>query len=187
MFRAFGVNYLRWYLAGGALVQLAIAGFVIAVDLERYPWLISTDPNEFLAEAWAVAGESFLAFEAEVKWSGARSTRADVPSPGPFDVPFAGFFYFAYFASVCAWTLLIAPLQYLGNLIAGAPVRLALASPVRVIVRREGKTTHIERTTADAPPQEGAEMIGLAQRPVATTAFISAGLLYALATFLPGG
>ena len=154
MFRAFGVNYLRWYLAGGALVQLAIAGFVIAVDLERYPWLISTDPNEFLAEAWAVAGESFLAFEAEVKWSGARSTRADVPSPGPFDGPFAGFFYFAYFASVCAWTLLIAPLQYLGNLIAGAPVRLALASPVRVIVRREGKTTHIESAQQPMRPRK---------------------------------
>lgn len=186
VFRAFGVNYLRWYLAGGALIQFAIAGFAIAVDLERYPWLISTNPNEFLAEAWTVAGESYLAFADELERSGARSTRDDVPGPGPFDVLFAAFFYFAYFATVCAWTLVIAPLQYVGNLIAGAPVRLALASPVRLIVRRGGKMTRIDRTNADAPPQEGAEVIGLAQKPVATTAFISAGLLYALATFLSG-
>ena len=186
MFRAFGANYLRWYLAGGALIQFVIAGFAVAVDLERYPWLISPDPNEFLAEAWAVAGESYIAFADELKWSGTQSTRNDVPSPGPFDVFFAALFYFAYFATVCAWTLVIAPLQYLGNLIAGAPVRLALASPVRVIVRREGKMTRIDRTKADTPPQEGAEVIGLARKPVATTAFISAGLLYALAIFLSG-
>jgi len=186
VFRAFDVDYLGWYLAGGPLIQLVIAGFAICVDLERRPLLISTDPNEFLAEAWAVAGESYLAFSEDVGRSRTRSSRDGVPSPGPLDVFFAALFYLAYLATFCAWALVIAPLQYVGNLIAGAAVRLALSSPVRTKVSRTGKVTRIGFGKVGAPPQEEAEVIGLARNPVATTALISAGLLYALAILLPG-
>jgi hypothetical protein len=187
VFDAFGGDYLRWYLENGALIQLVISGLAIGVDLERYPLLISCDPNEFVAEVWEIAGTSFLTFSGDVRASITRSTAVDPPSPGPLDFLFAVFFYVAYLVAFCAWTVLIAPLQYLGNLVAGAPVRLALASAVRIRVARKGKVTHFLPTTVDTSPRVEGEVIGLARKPVAATALISAGILYAVASFVPGG
>jgi hypothetical protein len=88
-------------------------------------------------------------------------------------------FYLAFFATFTAWAAIVAPLQYLGNLIAGAPVRLALASPFRTYVVRGGKRIHLGYERVDTLPA-GAEVVGLARSPVATTASITAALLFAI-------
>jgi hypothetical protein len=178
-FRAFDTNYFGWYLSGGPLIQLVFAGFAIAVDLERRPLLISAAPNVFLAEAWAVAGESFIAFSRELKPEEPRLTREDLPRSAPLDDFFAALFYLAFFATFTAWAVIVAPLQYVGNLIAGAPVRLALASPFRTYVVRDGKRIHVGYRRVETLPL-GAEVVGLARSPVATTASITAALLFAI-------
>jgi hypothetical protein len=57
-FRAFDSDYLGWYLEGGPLIQLVIAAFALAVNLERRSQLISANPATFLGKAW----ESYLSY-----------------------------------------------------------------------------------------------------------------------------
>jgi hypothetical protein len=183
VFRLFDGNYFRWYLTAGPLIQLVVAGFALAVDLERHPLLISANPAMFLGEAFAVAGESHKSFSEDIRPRRTRPSAEDLPKAGVLDSVLASFFYVAFFATCLAWVAVIAPLQYVGNLVAGAPARLALASPVRTYALRMGKTTYLGHRPVDTLP-EGAEEIGLARRPVAVTASISAGLLLAIGMFV---
>ncbi len=82
-----------------------------------------------------------------------------------------------------AWLIVIAPLQYFGNLVAGAPARLALAASVRSWVVRRPNVVFLGRDPIDKMP-EGAEEIGLARHPVALTSSITAGLLFAISQFV---
>jgi hypothetical protein len=91
----------------------------------------------------------------------------------------AGLFGIAFLALWIAWLGVIAPIQYFGNLVAGAPARLALANPSRFWVLRKGGVTLLAPAPVDEGP-EGAEEIGFARRPVALTASITAGSLVAL-------
>jgi hypothetical protein len=202
VFRLFDANYFRWYLANGPLIQLLVTGFAVAVDLEREPRLISTHPGEYLASCFAVGGESFLALAADMEpKKGERSGRkggfepfaedADtevatrrreqrlLPRAGPLDSLFAGLFDIAFFILCIAWLAVVAPIQYFGNLVAGAPARLALANPRRMWVSHQpGRTELVTAPVEEAP--EGSEEVGLARRPVALTASITAGLLLAI-------
>jgi hypothetical protein len=180
--RQFDVSYFRWYLETGPLIQLVVAGFAVAVDLERRPLLISANATRFLAEASAVAGESFVAFSRDMEPRRATTRRWDLPRAAPLDWILAGLFYVAYFAVCVAWVVVIAPLQYVGNLVAGAPARLALAAPTRSYAIRDGYTTYLGLRPVGQLP-EGAEEVGLTRRPVALTASITAGLLLAIRTF----
>jgi hypothetical protein len=179
VFELFDLDYLDWYVSAGPLIQFVVAGLAIAVDLERHPRLISADPGEFLAEAQELAGVTFLSFSDDLRPGRGRSRDEELPKPGWFDPLFGVGFYATYFAVILAWCVVIAPLQYLGNLVAGAPARLALASTTRTRANRQGNSIVLERSRVDKLP-DGAEEIGLAHRPVTATALISAGLLYAL-------
>jgi hypothetical protein len=57
-----------------------IAGFALAVDLERHPLLVSANPSKFIAEAGTVAGESFVAFGEDIKPRRARLKGQDLRS-----------------------------------------------------------------------------------------------------------
>ena len=90
--------------------------------------LISTHPGEFLAYCFAVGGETFNALAEDTKPKrGPRRRGEDLPKEGPLDFLFAGLFDIAFFVLCVAWLIVIAPIQYFGNLVAGAPARLALA------------------------------------------------------------
>jgi hypothetical protein len=180
-FRVFDLNYFRWYLASGALIQLVVAGVAVAVDLEGEPKLISTHPGEFLGACFALIGESILAGTAGKKTEPRRdqARSGDLPKKGPLDGLFSALFDVAFLVLFLTWLIVIAPIQYFGNLVAGAPARAALASRSRMWVIRKPGVTSLVSSPIDEPP-EGAEEIGLARRPVALTASITAGLLFGI-------
>jgi len=124
------------------LIQFVVAVYAITVDVEHRPSLVSADPNVFLAEVSMVAGQSFLTVSNDYRPKADRSVQGDL-SAAPLDDVVALVFYVAYFAALGVWTLVIAPLQCLGNLVVGAPVRLALTSPLRRYEVRRGNVTHI--------------------------------------------
>lgn len=182
VFRLLDLNYFRWYLAAGPVIQLLVTFVAVAVDLEREPRLVSTHPGEFAASCLAVGGESLVSFSAML--TGVPRSGGDLPRTGPLDWVFAALFAFAFMGLFVAWLIVVAPLQYFGNLVAGAPARRALAAPTRFVVERmrEQKMTTLTETPADTIP-EGAEQIGLTRRPVALTASITAALLFAISYF----
>lgn len=178
VFRLFDLNYFRWYLASGALIQLLVAGVAFAVDIEHEPKLISTHPGEYVGACFALIGESTLA-GTPGKDQGATHDHTgigDLPRKAPLDGLFSAVFDVALFLLYLAWLIVIAPIQYFGNLFAGAPARAALANPNRMWVKRTPGVTSLVTAPIYKPP-EGAEEIGLARRPVALTASITAGLL----------
>ena len=108
---------------------------------------------------------------------------------GPLDSVFALLYGLAYFTLLLAWLVVIAPLQYFGNLVTGAPARTAISSPWRQWVQREPATVQgpavitLSRTPIGRQPA-GAEEIGLARRPVALTSSITAALLFVIGQFV---
>jgi hypothetical protein len=196
VFRLLDLNYFSWYVTNGALIQLLVAGVAVAVDLESEPKLVSIHPGEYLASCFAVVGISLLTVAEDQdpsreggfqplqddpkKAEAARRRRQEkLPRSGPSDGLVAGLLDVALFALWLSWLVVIAPIQYFGNLIAGAPARLALASPSRIWVLRQAGVTVLARAPVDEGP-EGAEEAGFAARPVALTASITAGLLVAI-------
>lgn len=83
-----------------------------------------------------------------------------------------------------AWLLVVAPLQFVVNLLAGAPARLALASPYRAWSRVTAHEIHVEEDwKSDALP-EGAVEAGFTSKPVTFTAVIAAALLFVVSTLI---
>lgn len=89
----------------------------------------------------------------------------------------------AFFLLCVAWLWVAAPLQYVVNLVAGAPARLALTAGSRVWYRVAPRTIAVAELEVDASPQEGFVESGFSAKPVTFTTLVAAGLLF-LASFL---
>jgi hypothetical protein len=161
VFRLFDADYFGWYLANGPLIQLLVTAFALGIDLERYPDLISAHPSDYLAACGTIFGWALLERSDEVRPHDPAheepARRSDLPRSWPLDELFIVLFAIAFSILSLAWLLAVAPIQYFGNLVAGAPVRRALAHPKR---------------------------LSIAQKPVAITASITAGLLLAISYFV---
>ena len=79
-----------------------------------------------------------------------------------------------------AWLLVVAPLQFVVNLVAGAPARLALASPARAWYRVTPHEIHVEEAFKSDSLPEGATESGFSAKPVTFTAAIASALLFAV-------
>ena len=178
-FRLLDLNYLRWYINQGPLIALAVAGVALAVELDRLPNLIAAHPSLYLGACLELPGESFLSFASMLEPS---TQRADADR-GPLDWLLAALLAIAFVVVVVAWLIVIAPLQYFGNLVAGAPARSALGSTTRTWALRRKEATVVKTTPIKEMP-ERAEEIGLARRPVSLTSTITAGLLFAVSQFV---
>jgi hypothetical protein len=109
-----------------------------------------------------------------------------VPPPrglGALDVVGALLFSFAFAALFGGWLLVIAPLQYVVNLVAGAPARQALGSPLRASFRSEPGKIVVARTSKRRPLPSGAIESGFTTNPVSFTAAVATGLLLAVSAF----
>ena len=91
----------------------------------------------------------------------------------------------AFFLLCVAWLWVAAPLQYVVNLVAGAPARLALTAGSRVWYRVAPRKITVEELDADASPPEGFVETGFSAKPVTFTTLVAAGLLF-LTSFLVG-
>lgn len=174
-FRLFDVNYFHWYISQGALIALAVAGVAVAVELDQIPHLIAAHPGKY-AGAWLeVPGVTFLSFSDLVR---GEDIDADQDS-WPLDWLITGLFGFAFIALWICWLIVIAPLQYFVNLVAGAPARRALASRRRTWIERREESTVIGIGPIEEIPERGQE-IGFARHPVSATSTMTAALLFAI-------
>ena len=169
--RELGVSYFRWYIANGPLLSLFLAALAAGIDLDRDPTLVASNAASFVAGWLTVPGIVFLEFAALL--------RVNRETDGMLTVLFA-------VPLVVIWAcylVVIAPLQYVVTLAAGAPVRLALARTERSWVERHGRHIAIKHGPAESMP-DGVDQIDVAARPVTTTNAFAAVLLFALSLFL---
>jgi hypothetical protein len=89
----------------------------------------------------------------------------------------------AFLMACAAWLWVVAPLQYVVNLVAGSPARLALTADSRVWFRVDPLKIEVAERDADSSPPKGLVETGFSARPVAFTTLVAAGLLF-LASFL---
>ena len=85
----------------------------------------------------------------------------------------------AFLLVFVAWLLVVAPLQFVVNLAAGAPARLALASPARAWYRITPHEIHVEEALKSDSVPQGATESGFSAKPVTFTAAIASALLFA--------
>jgi hypothetical protein len=99
---------------------------------------------------------------------------------GLVDVVLGVLFGPAFLLVFVAWLLVVAPLQFVVNLAAGAPARLALASPARAWYRITPHEIHVEEALKSDSVPEGATESGFSAKPVTFTAAIASALLFAV-------
>jgi hypothetical protein len=176
-FRLFDLNFFHWYVSQGPLIALAVGGVAVAVELDQEPNLVSAHPAMYVGAWLRVPGETFLSFADMV-----RGVDADQNSR-PLDGLVTGLIGIAFLALWISWLIVIAPLQYFVNLVAGAPARCALAGRRRTWIERREDTTVIGSGPIKQMP-EGAQEIGLARHPLSVTSTMTAGLLFAVSQFV---
>jgi hypothetical protein len=184
-FAALGENYFRWYIDNGAVIALLFGVVAASVDLDTHPALIAASPRGFIRGVVGVILE--LTLSLRILFGGAW--RAESARPWP-DRALARMFRAIFTAAMCAWALVVAPLQYVVNLVCGAPGRMALAAE-RTVWRVKvgtGATEYVEgardlsedgrRSLAGARQEGRAREITFATRPVTFAAAIAAALLF---------
>lgn len=203
-FRAVGTDYLQWFINNGDVVALIFGTAVLAIDLERHPELISAHPLKVVMVTFAIAAEAFESWSAVI---GRRMTDRELEGTTSsvvqtryrsrtLDVVISSVFMWSAVASIFAWFVFIAPLQYVCNLVVGAPGRAALASRQTFWVlyapsssdfgfwkRSDGQVTRTYyRWDKSEQPAEGALEISVAKHPVALSAGLLAASLWAIST-----
>jgi hypothetical protein len=214
MFRwLFDASYTRWYLANGSLIALVFASFTIAWgDVNKLTGLISAHPYEFLADCLALgafpigASGTGLTVSSEEQHEPAtqddaannsglsepeRSEASKESEPlyvawglGPIDQLLAILFAPTLIALYLGWLLVVAPLQFVVNLLAGAPARVALGSPERAWALFTGRDVRFGASLKSEPLPQGAIESAFTTRPVTYTALIAAALLFIVSTVL---
>jgi hypothetical protein len=188
LFAALGTSYVSWYLRNGAVLSFAISVLSsVGIDLNQEADLISAHPMRYIT-TWAIVAQNW-------------STVWDPATAGP--PPAADGFAFwrldrlvstilskVALIGLVASFLVSAPVQYVLNLVAGAPVRSATSS--RIVVWRYKVSEHDANSSktelkwsaqlaTDAKPDAGAMRIGFDLKPVASTYAIAGILLWVLA------
>ena len=177
----FGVHYLSWYLANGAIVSLAVA-FVTRAwgDLDALTDLISAHPLVYArahVSLCTLPNQSLGAIQA-LRGPGAR--KADAPIGIPVADPILTAAVTVLLVAACVvYILVVAPVQYLVYLIAGAPARMACASPERAwhLVGPTGLEVTSGPRSQELP--EGATESAYTAQPVTLTAVVASAVLFA--------
>ena len=171
VFRLFGEDYFRWWLANGAAFSLVFAIISGAVDLDSYEGLVAVAPGRYLS-AWMDVVGSFFTWWSVSLGSSDRPASADI-------FPTA-LIALAVGVAVTGWVVVVAPVQYLVTLVSGSPARLALASDRKLVVARAKDTTVWRAVAAESPTPEGAVEIGFRTKPVTFANAIAAVALFGL-------
>lgn len=175
VFRAFGVNYFHWYLDAGALINLVFGFISLAVVLDTYRDLISSNPLRYLNACVALFMHVLLAWDATmVKDDNAVQTWW---LPALFDGLVSFLVYIVMFLVTLGWLLVVAPIQHIVYAVLGAPARNAY---------RNKETASFDpvsdRTTLAAPVAEARTgfMIGYREKPVTLTAALASAAFWLL-------
>lgn len=177
-----GTGYFRWYLEQGLVLGLA-GSFVamIVEDLEAEAGLISANPADYFASCLQLTGAVFFALSTDLS----PSSRGLPPGAGAgaaarvlWDAVATAVLAVLVAALTLAWMLVVAPLNYLATLVAGAPARHAVHGPRRPVYGRlvGSQLAITEARDPDAPAPDGVRL-SLARRPLAVTQALIALLL----------
>jgi hypothetical protein len=196
---ALGLDYLRWFLKAGSVINLGYAFITLAWgDLNKVKGLVSAHPMLYIAAALYL-----VALPIQVLSTILRRP-ANPPRPRPptrselapwstvwqtaqngmdaFDALLTSLFAILFTIFALAWLLVIAPAQYFVYLICAAPARLMRRSKRRVIAHfDEAENFHFGEVSAGQLVPEGWFEAGFFARPVSLTASFAAVLLWLLA------
>jgi hypothetical protein len=178
----FETHYLSWYLANGAMVSLVVAFVTLAWgDLNALTDLISAHPLEYArahVNLCTLPNQSLGAIQAP---RGPAGRAAGVPTGLPVADAVLTAAVSVLLVAVCVvYTLVVAPVQYLVYLVAGAPGRMACASPERAwqLIGPSGLEVGSKRRSEELP--EGATESAYTAQPVTFTAVLASALLFAI-------
>jgi hypothetical protein len=178
LFAAAGRSYFDWYLHHGAWFGLATsAAALVTGPLQQDAARLSLHPLRYLGVHLQLAGLPL--------YSGGTLLRSPATAPGArldrwLTLPFV----LAFSAALLAWLLLVVPLQYVVLLLAGAPARLALHSPLTSVASQERGQVQV-RMGSVSGPRAGAEWdAGWAPHAMKIAGLCSDALLAALKALL---
>lgn len=171
----FGARYVDWYLANGTLIGFATSLVTTAWgDPNRNLDLISAHPLRYLRACAWVEGLAFHALGTPLRRNETAPARRS-----SLDTLLGLAVMGVVMGLLLLWAVVVVPLQYAVNLVAGAPARLAHSSEWRPVARMrpDGSLEVDEIRKSESVPGDGWDS-GLFGKPVAITGLLSAVLLY---------
>jgi hypothetical protein len=178
VFAAFDQNYFRWYLAHGALIAIVFGFVSLAVRLDDYPDLVSSNPLRYLYACQTLLLHLFLAWNQVVAVDPERATGLLLSKLFDLIVSFVAWVGVA--VAFIGWLLVVAPIQYVPYAVLGAPARNALRNPARPRYDPESDTT----LPVPAEGSSAGHTIGYVEKPVTLTSAFTAAVLWVLSEFV---
>ena len=171
------ISYLEWYLKNGTLIGLIISFVSIAWgDLNKNSKLVSAHPLAFIAASFWMIGLTLSSVAAHL-----RNDEKKTNPRNPFDLIVSIPFIIAILFALVGWIFIVTPLQYLTNLIAGAPARVFIRSKWRSIAKfNVFGEMEMKEIRKDEDIKEGWWDTSLFSKPVTITGIMSAMLLFCI-------
>jgi hypothetical protein len=169
VFRSFDVQYFRWYVENGALINLAFSFISLAVVLDAYRDLISSNPLRYLSSCLALWLHVLLAWGETIN-SDDEGAEPTWLLPALFDLLVSLVVYVCMVLVVTGWMLVVAPVQHIVYAVLGAPARNAIRS-----TKTSSWDPDKDRTTVAAPVGQTRTgfTLGYRAKPVTLTAALA--------------
>jgi len=175
LFRAFDSSYFPWYLHNGSVIAFVFAFISLAISLDRFPDLISSNPARYL-----IASLSLWQF-ARAAWRTPFLTRPDKTHswwlPILSDRVVSFLLYRLAFIAFSLWLATVVPLQYFVYLFAGAPARVYGRSNSRSYYDTDNDLLIVVAGGEDAERPDSVFEIGYGTKQVSLTAALGAVVL----------
>jgi hypothetical protein len=178
IFAAFDANYFRWYLDNGALISIVFGFVSLAVRLDDYRDLISSNSMRYLYACLTLSLHLSLAWNQIVGVDPERSPGLLLAKV--FDLVVSLFAWLAVAVGFVGWLLVVAPIQHLVYAVLGAPARNALrnqASSASFDAAQDATGGFADNGTSGHP-------IGYVEKPVTLTSALAAAVLWALSQLI---
>lgn len=177
VFRAFGVAYFHWYVENGALINLAFSFISLAVVLDAYRDLISSNPLRYLIACVSLFGHVLLAWDATLVNGGDEGAEQTWWLPAFFDNLVSLLAFVVMFLVTLGWLLVVAPVQHIVYAVLGAPARNTIRSAETSSYDPATDTTTI---AAPAGRSRAGFTIGYRDKPVTLTAALASAVFWAI-------
>src|SRR5215475_15398968 len=146
--RALHTNYFTWFQGHTGTAYLGFAVVSWAIDLDRFPDLVSSHPLKFF-RAYMVALAYVFAQWATFLGKRRASENTASAFADIFDTMITSVLGVLLIGVFGAWVVSVAPAQYFLYLIAGAPARAMMSSAEWLSVSTEGDATTLTLTTQE--------------------------------------
>jgi hypothetical protein len=192
IFRAFGINYFHWYLQNGGLINLVFGFVSLAVVLDAYPDLISSNALRYVYAVQQLVGHVFRAWwDTTYKSEGATKTWW---LPTAFDFAVSAIAFLAMGIVLVGWGLIIGPIQHVAYVVLGAPARNAIRNNKNPRYDQKTDTVTSDAHEGDVarPPSDADTVaqdpgpgfvIGYREKPVSLTAALATAVFFIIGAF----